>query len=43
MDEIIQPLWYEGTMLPQRLADTALDSAASDSASDSDEIEHIQP
>ena len=30
-------------MVPQRFADIALDLAASDSASDSDEIEHTQP
>ena len=43
MDGIIQPLLYEGVMLPQRLADTALHSAASDCASDSNKIEYNQP
>ena len=43
MDRIIQPFWYEDAMLPQRLVANPLDSTASDSSSDSDETEHIQP
>ena len=41
LDGIMQPLWYEGAMLPQRRADIALDFAAHDSASDTNEFEHI--
>ena len=43
LDKIMQPLWYKGAMLPQRLADIALDSAACESAFDTDECKHIEP
>ena len=39
--ELYNHFGVKGLMLPQRLADIALDSAASDSASDSDEIERL--
>lgn len=46
-DGLLQPIWYAGLMLPQALADIALDTidttAEEDSDSDTDEFINIEP
>ena len=38
-ESILQPIWYEGCMLPQELADIALDDSESSVDPDADEVE----